>query len=48
MARDNDTDQRLRAEGWKVVRVWAHEDPIVAAGRIAHMVRQRCRRMGRA
>lgn len=39
--RDRDTDARLRADGWKVVRVWAHEAPHVAASRIAKMVRAR-------
>jgi DNA mismatch endonuclease (patch repair protein) len=29
--RDRDTDQRLRAEGWLVVRLWEHEDPEQAA-----------------
>jgi DNA mismatch endonuclease (patch repair protein) len=36
--RDRDTDARLRADGWKVVRVWAHEPPKRAAGRIARIV----------
>jgi DNA mismatch endonuclease (patch repair protein) len=36
--RDRDTDERLRADGWKVVRVWAHEPPKEAAGRIATIV----------
>lgn len=47
-ARDRDTDERLRAEGWKVVRVWAHEEPKVAAARIAHVVERRRERMHRA
>jgi DNA mismatch endonuclease (patch repair protein) len=47
-ARDNDTDERLRAEGWKVIRVWAHEDPKVAAGRIAQILERRRERMHRA
>lgn len=37
--RDRDTDKRLRAEGWRVVRVWAHEPPIQAATRIARIVK---------
>jgi len=36
--RDADTDERLRAEGWKVVRVWAHEPPNVAANRIVEVM----------
>lgn len=32
--RDRDTDARLRAAGWTVVRVWEHEDPVSAAGRV--------------
>ncbi len=39
--RDRDTDERLRAEGWKVVRVWAHEPPNTAAGRIARIIEVR-------
>jgi DNA mismatch endonuclease, patch repair protein len=37
-ARDRDTAQRLEALGWKVVRVWAHEDAGDAADRIAQIV----------
>ena len=40
-ARDRNTDARLRADGWKVVRVWAHETPEEAAARIARVVRRR-------
>jgi DNA mismatch endonuclease (patch repair protein) len=36
--RDVDTDKRLRDEGWLVVRVWEHEDPVAAARRIEHLV----------
>jgi DNA mismatch endonuclease, patch repair protein len=32
--RDRDTDQRLANAGWKVIRVWEHEEPGVAARRI--------------
>lgn len=39
--RDRDTDKRLRADGWKVVRVWAHEPPDQAAGRIAEILEKR-------
>ena len=37
--RDRDTDARLTAAGWRVIRVWEHEDPVVAAARIAEVVR---------
>ena len=30
-ARDEDTNRRLRAAGWHVVRFWEHEDPLEAA-----------------
>jgi DNA mismatch endonuclease (patch repair protein) len=39
--RDLDTNTRLRAEGWEVVRVWAHEEPDLAAARIEEIVRSR-------
>lgn len=32
--RDRDTDARLAAAGWTVVRVWEHEDPLAAADRV--------------
>jgi DNA mismatch endonuclease (patch repair protein) len=33
-ARDRDTDRSLRRLGWRVRRVWAHEEPVTAARRI--------------
>lgn len=39
--RDIETDELLRSSGWQVVRVWEHEDAIVAAERIATAVRAR-------
>jgi len=46
--RDRDTDERLRAEGWKVVRAWAHEPPERVAAKVARIV-EKCReRMLRA
>jgi DNA mismatch endonuclease (patch repair protein) len=39
--RDADTNKRLAAEGWRVVRIWEHEDPTVAAERVAGIVRSR-------
>lgn len=40
-ARDRDTDRRLAAAGWSVIRVWEHEEPGPAADRIARLVRER-------
>lgn len=40
-ARDTDTDQRLRAAGWEVVRVWEHSDPGEVADRVAALVAAR-------
>jgi len=37
--RDRDTDARLRAAGWKVIRIWAHEAPNEAASRVSKVVR---------
>lgn len=39
--RDYETDAMLEATGWMSVRVWEHEDPRVAAIRIADIVRSR-------
>ena len=36
--RDIETNKILRAAGWKVVRVWEHQDPDAAARRIAAAV----------
>jgi DNA mismatch endonuclease, patch repair protein len=41
--RDRDTNARLRAAGWTVIRVWEHEDPTQAADQIAEIVRQATR-----
>ncbi|WP_328677550.1 very short patch repair endonuclease [Streptomyces sp. NBC_00322] len=38
MARDLDTDQRLRAAGWTVLRFWEHESPDDCALTIAATV----------
>jgi DNA mismatch endonuclease (patch repair protein) len=40
-ARDRDTDRLLGEAGWKVVRVWEHEDPTTAARTIRDLVRAR-------
>jgi DNA mismatch endonuclease (patch repair protein) len=39
--RDRDTDARLEADGWTVLRVWEHEAPADAAARIADAVERR-------
>lgn len=39
VARDRDTDARLAAAGWLVVRVWEHDDLGDAADRIERVVR---------
>jgi DNA mismatch endonuclease, patch repair protein len=39
--RDIQTDHALAEGGWLSVRVWEHEDPVIAAGLIAKVVKQR-------
>lgn len=41
VARDRDTDRRLAEAGWTVVRIWEHEDPVIASERVVEAVRQR-------
>lgn len=41
--RDSDTNSRLQALGWTVIRVWEHEDPTAASERIAAVVEERSR-----
>jgi len=38
-ARDAATNDYLRSHGWRVVRIWEHEDPVQAANLIASIVR---------
>ncbi|MEV5276117.1 very short patch repair endonuclease [Streptomyces sp. NPDC051994] len=45
MARDRDTDERLRAAGWTVLRFWEHTPPDDCAITIAAMV-DRLRKAG--
>jgi DNA (cytosine-5)-methyltransferase 1 len=40
-ARDAETTALLKRSGWRVIRVWEHEDPAVAASRIARVVKER-------
>lgn len=44
VSRDRDTDARLTAAGWTVVRVWEHEPPYLAVERIAQLVSARTAR----
>lgn len=39
--RDRDTDRRLTADGWVVVRIWEHDAPQVAAARVGEIVSNR-------
>ena len=39
--RDRDTDEKMRRLGWRVIRVWEHEDHQKAAKRIAKVVKYR-------
>ncbi|WP_425842697.1 very short patch repair endonuclease [Agrococcus sp. TSP3-2-1] len=41
IARDVDTNERLEAEGWRVLRFWEHEDPKAVAVAITAEVRAR-------
>jgi DNA mismatch endonuclease, patch repair protein len=47
-ARDRDTDARLAAEGWEVVRVWEHEPATEAADRVVAQVSARTEGQNRA
>lgn len=39
--RDRDTDERLRADGWEVIRIWEHEPSKTAADRVAIAVAEK-------
>jgi len=39
--RDDAADAALGANGWTVVRIWEHDDPIESATRIAALIRTR-------
>lgn len=39
--RDRDTDTKLKAAGWKVLRFWEHHNPVAAARTIAQVVSRR-------
>lgn len=40
-ARDKDTDQKLKENGWVAIRIWEHEKPNVAVRRIVRVLRSR-------
>src|SRR5438067_1690545 len=40
VARDRDTDQRLEAAGWSVIRAWEHESPLEVANRVERAIRE--------
>ncbi|MCY0927053.1 very short patch repair endonuclease [Streptomyces sp. H27-H1] len=42
-SRDTTTNQALQEAGWTVIRIWEHEDPDEAAGRIAEIIWSRGR-----
>lgn len=44
--RDAEVDRLLDEQGWKVVRVWEHENAVAAADRIEDIVRSRNRQHG--
>lgn len=37
--RDGETDRLLQEAGWKVIRIWEHENPVEAAARVEAAVR---------
>lgn len=39
--RDADTNERLKKDGWKVVRVWEHEDPEKVSEKIYNIIIKR-------
>jgi len=43
--RDRDTDERLTADGWSVVRIWEHERLEEAVARVEAALRERSRGM---
>lgn len=36
--RDRETDSMLRAAGWRVLRYWEHEEPVIVARAIIDVV----------
>jgi DNA mismatch endonuclease (patch repair protein) len=46
VARDRRVDRALTDDGWDVVRIWEHEDPLEAAARVRRSVARARRRAG--
>lgn len=44
--RDADTNRCLEKAGWKVIRVWEHEDPVKAAEKLFGIIKKRRKMMG--
>lgn len=47
VARDRDTDRRLREAGWIALRIWEHENPETSATRVERVVRRRIAHLSR-
>ena len=45
VARDRDTDRRLRRAGWRVVRIWEHVNPVTAVAGLLRVVRSRLQQL---
>jgi len=46
VARDRDTDARLAAAGWVIVRVWEHQEPSAAADLVEQVLAAPPRALG--
>ncbi len=46
VARDRDTDARLAAAGWVIVRVWEHQEPSAAADLVEQVLTPPPRALG--
>ncbi|MBH0779054.1 very short patch repair endonuclease [Nocardia bovistercoris] len=40
VTRDRATDAQLDAAGWRVLRIWEHEDPVAAADRVQAVLQE--------
>jgi len=41
--RDRDTDEKLAAARWRAIRIWEHDDVVVAAARVADEIDKRAK-----